>query len=79
MFENSARSATGIRQRILYLADFVIVPLAIARWISVLGLTEKEATNLLKLFSMVPVKRHSKYRGRDHIENHNVDVRVSFY
>jgi len=39
MFENSARSASGIRQRILYLADFVIVPLAIAVLVNVAGLT----------------------------------------
>ena len=39
MFENSARSASGIRQRILYLADFVIVPLAIVVLVNVAGLT----------------------------------------
>ena len=39
MSENSARSASGIRQRILYLADFVIVPLAIAVLVNVAGLT----------------------------------------
>src|ERR1017187_6140770 len=39
MSENSARSASGIRQRILYLADFVIVPLAIVVLVNVAGLT----------------------------------------